>query len=53
MEVLEHGGHRIAAACHLTLLAIACLSIAASLIATAAGYALAKRGLIKKAVPGA
>jgi MFS family permease len=43
----EHGEHGIAVACNLALLTIACLSVAASLVAAVAGYALAKRGLIK------
>ena len=47
VDAFEHGGHSTAAACDLALLLVALLSVAASLIATAAGYALARRGLIK------
>jgi len=46
-ESVERGEHGIATACDLALLTIACLSVAASLIAAVAGYALARRGLIK------
>jgi MFS family permease len=47
VQAFEHGEHGLATACNMTLLTIACLSVAASLIATVVGYALAKRGLIK------
>jgi hypothetical protein len=46
IDVFEGAGHSIEAACNTTLLIFAFLSLAASLIATAARYALGRRGLI-------
>jgi MFS family permease len=46
VDGFERSGHGIAGACDLTLLIVAFLSLAASVIATAAGYAFVRRGLI-------
>jgi MFS family permease len=47
VDAFTHGGRGTAAACDLALLAVAFLSVTASLTATAAGYAVARRGRAK------
>ena len=46
VEAVEHGGRGIGAACDVTLLIVAFLSLAASLIATSARYVFVRHGLI-------
>jgi MFS family permease len=46
VEAVEHAGHGTGAACHVTLLIVGLLSLAAALIAASARYVFVRHGLI-------